>query len=289
MDLTTTVLINILSSLLFALLGAVAYRFTLEPLQRRVNVLSRLLPLSVRGAPIVLCYACISRRSKHNRHMYTVEDGDVAALIAATTLLRDNYSAKRLIVINQFVTEATVSTIKNLLCVGGPGANQITERYIGVTGSPVWFDRTPGSVAVSSDGSVDPSERLMTTFRESGEPAICHGVIIAARIKNAIGQAQNVVICAGYTTLGTYGAVLYLHRLENCRRVPPELRSLRSGNRWAIVLRVCDRAPVNAERASGLPVNPGYIDLSITHALSALSFRAPYDYQYNSSTRELQS
>jgi hypothetical protein len=72
------ILIDLIASVIFTILGAVSYRYLYLPYRRRTNALSRLSPLDFSKDPVYLCYGLVSP-DEPGKH-YTVAQGDLSAI-----------------------------------------------------------------------------------------------------------------------------------------------------------------------------------------------------------------
>jgi hypothetical protein len=131
------IVINLIASIVFAMLGAGSYRYLYLPYRRRTNVLSRLSPLDFTTAPVYLCYGLIPPDDP-SRH-FTVAQGDLSAITLGYRVLGENYGGERVRIQNCMVTEPRLNEVSNLLSISGPRWNSITERYTRTLGSPLRF------------------------------------------------------------------------------------------------------------------------------------------------------
>jgi hypothetical protein len=203
-------MINLIASAIFAVLGAVSYRYAYLPLRRRRNVLSRLSPLDFSKDPVYLCYGLISPSgaSKH----YTVEQGDLSAITLSYQVLVDNYRKERVRLQNCMATEPHLNDVSNLLSISGPRWNSITERYMKRLGSPLQVsDDRRALILREPNGS---EEIFLNKYRSSGDPDVCYGIVLGGVLMRGGDKAQNVLICAGSNSFSTYGCVIALDDLR---------------------------------------------------------------------------
>lgn len=204
------IITNLIASVIFAILGAVSYRYAYLPCRRRANMLSRLSPLDFTKHPVYLCYGLISPdgSSKH----YTVEQGDLSAITLSYQVLVENYGERRVRLQNCMVTEPYLSEVSNLLSISGPRWNSITERYMKRLGSPLQVANDRRAVILR--GPNDSEEIFPNKYRPSGDPDVCYGIILGGVLMRGGDRAQNVLICAGSNSLSTYGCVIALDQLR---------------------------------------------------------------------------
>lgn len=168
------IITNLIASVIFAILGAVSYRYAYLPCKRRMNVLSRLSPLDFSKHPVYLCYGLISpgETSKH----YTVEQGDLSAITLSYQVLAENYTGERVRLQNCMVTEPSLNEVSNLLSISGPRWNNVTERYMKQLGSPLQVSNNRRAVILRRSNA---SEQVFpNTYRSSGDPDVCYGIIL---------------------------------------------------------------------------------------------------------------
>lgn len=267
------IIINLIASVIFAILGAVSYRYAYLPCKRRMNVLSRLSPLDFSKHPVYLCYGLISpgEASKH----YTVEQGDLSAITLSYQVLVENYRGERIRLQNCMITEPYLNEVANLLSISGPRWNSITERYMKRLGSPLQVaDDRRGVILRESNGS---AELFPNTYRSSGDPDICYGIILGGVLMSGGDRAQNVLICAGSNSLSTYGCVIALDHLRYggpFRRMG-QLAELRKSSPWGLIVKVQNLSTASGAVRGQLPFERGQLEVRIERSLVAAKFFEP--------------
>lgn len=267
------IITNLIASVIFAILGAVSYRYAYLPGKRRANVLSRLSPLDFSKHPVYLCYGLISP-GKNSKH-YTVEQGDLSAITLSYQVLVENYRGERVRLQNCMATEPYLDGVSNLLSISGPRWNSITERYMKRLGSPLQVadDRR----AVILRGPHDSEEIFPNTYRSSGDPDVCYGIILGGVLMRGDNKAQNVLICAGSNSLSTYGCAIALDQLR-CggpfRRMG-QLAELRKKYPWGLIVKVQNLSTASVEVRSQLPFERGQLEVRIERSIVAAEFFEP--------------
>lgn len=269
------IVINVIASIIFAILGAVSYRYLYLPYRRRSNALSRLSPLDFSKAPVYLCYGLVSPSASSVN--YKVVQGDLSAITLGYQILVENYGGERVRIQNAVVTEPHLSEVANLLTISGPRWNGITERYMGRLGSPLQFaDDRKALILHERDGL---QKVFINAYRPSGDSEVCYGIILSGVMRRRGDRAQNVVICAGSNSFSTYGCVIILDDLRHSRslRRMEQLAELRNEPRWGLIVRV-QNLSTSAEARGRLPFERGQLEARVERSLVAADFLQPYVY-----------
>jgi hypothetical protein len=236
---------NLIAALIFVVLGAGSYRYLYLPYKRRLNALSRLSPLDFSKDPVYLCHGLIAPVKPNNQ--FTVAQGDLSAITLGYNILVDNYGGERARTKNCMTIGSDLDEVFNLLSISGPRWNSITGRYLTMLDCPLSFsdDRT-AVVAREPDGTLDV---FHNTYRSSGDPETCYGIVVGAAITRHGDRAQNVLICAGSNSFTTYGSVIILDELRHSRslRRIRHLTELKNQPCWAMIVKVQNLSPENAE------------------------------------------
>jgi hypothetical protein len=276
------ILIDLIASIIFTILGAVSYGYLYLPYRRRTNALSRLSPLDFSKDPVYLCYGLVppGERDKHYRDKhYTVAQGDLSAITLGYQILTENYGGGRLRIQNCVATEPHLNEVSNLLTISGPRWNSITERYMGRLGSPLRFADDRKSLILRERGG--SREIFTNTYRPSGYPEVCYGIILGGVMRRGGDRAQNVVICAGSDSFSTYGCVIILDDLRHSRslRRIGRLAELRNEPRWGLLVRVQNLSTASAEPRGRLPFERAQLEVRVERSLVAAEFAEPYVYR----------
>jgi hypothetical protein len=261
---------------MFTILGAVSYRCIYLPYRRRTNALSRLSPLDFSNDPLYLCYGLVFPGEPHKH--YTVAQGDLSAITLGYQILTENYGGERVRIQNCVATEPHLSEVSNLMTISGPRWNSITERYLGRLGSPLQFTDDRKALILHKRG--ESREFFTNTYRPSGDPEVCYGMILGGIMGRGGDKTQNVIICAGSDSFSTYGCVITLDDLRHSRslRRAGSLTELRNEPRWGLIVRVQNLSTVSAEPRGRLPFERGQLDARVERSLVAVEFTEPYVY-----------
>lgn len=276
MELTSSVMVNLLSSLLWLAIGALIYRFVVVPLQRSRTALSRLLRFQP-GKRITICYGIIPPNA--GSIYYTVAEGDLAAINHVHGTLAAYFGNERIRTMNFHAVQGSLSSLSNVVSVSGPRWNHVTELLIGRLGSPISFNQTEGLIIAGRDGT---KTEYRTVRRPDGDEETCYGFVCVGDVDTPTGERQRVAICAGLNTLSTYGAVVFLAALGNMYslRRYPALSPRRVGRRWAAVLRVENLSNPRTSDPSRNPLEPHAISIDVVAVLGEQSFHDPFAYRY---------
>ena len=261
---------NLIAALIFAILGAGSYRYLYLPYKRRTNALSRLSPLDFSKDPVYLCHGLIAPAKPSNQ--FTVAQGDLSAITLGYKILVDNYGGERARIKNCMTLGSDLDEVSNLLSISGPRWNSITDRYMTTLGCPLSFsDDRKAVIAHEPDGT---REIFRNTYRSSGDPEICYGIVVGAAITRHGDRAQNVLICAGSNSFTTYGSVIILDELRHGRSLQRirHLTELKNQPRWAMIVRVQNLSPDNAEPRGQLPFERGQLEVRIERSFVTAEF-----------------
>jgi hypothetical protein len=173
-------------------------------------------------------------------------------------------------------TEPHLDEVSNLLSISGPRWNSVTERYMKTLGSPLRFSNDRKAlIFCESDGS---REIFLNTYRSSGDPEVCYGIVLGGVVMRWGDRVQNVLICAGSNSFSTYGCVIILDKLRYGRslRRMKLLAKLRNQPRWGVIVRVQNLSPETAEPRGPLPFERGHLEVRVERGLVAAEFSEPY-------------
>jgi len=211
-------------------------------------------------------------RKSASKEYATFEYGD----IAATLLVYDRVKSVRGLKVTHTVGANSASTPKgNVISIGGPKWNKVTEKFIGAIGSPLYF--RPGCVGVIERRKLHNHENCHAPSietRSPGRQTICdYGVILCARSGYLDSGIPCALVLAGYST---YGVLIAAEYLVSCS--PTDIRKLKkrlSGDRrfGFLIKGTAEVAP------------HGQV-VSITHKelvadIPEREFLEPYEYQYD--------
>ena len=209
----------------------------------------------------------------------SIEQGDVLALLKAHELASTFWSPERIRIQDSNALLPDLLARRNVLSISGPKWNKVTEHYLGTLGCPVHFISNPRALACHAPGRELPA-LYETQGRRGAIAQVCHGLIVSGSVEAAGGERQNVVLCAGRTTLCTNACLLYLARLS---RSPGLLDELRCGgaiasSRWAVIVRV-ENVGVQ-EGGLESPLLERHVRLKAVRIVSEAEFIPPYAEAY---------
>lgn len=276
MEITSSIGVNLLSSLLWLVVGAAIYRLVITPLQQRRTVLSRLLRFrSSEG--VTICYGIIPPH--RGSVYYTVAEGDLAAINHAYSALAASFGYNRVRAVSHQTAHGNLSGLPNVVSVSGPKWNRVTEILLGRLGSPVTFNQTE-ELVIQRPG--EPEKRFSTIRRPNGEEQTCYGLVCGGSIETSTGERRRVVICAGLNTISTYGAVVFLAKLGKLYslRHYRDLSPRKVGNRWAIILQVENLSNPKARAFLRAPLDPNSIATSVVTIIGEKHFHDPFVYHF---------
>jgi hypothetical protein len=199
----------------------------------------------------------------------------LGAITLGYQILADNYGGERIRIQNCVTTEPHLNEVSNLLTISGPRWNSITGRYMGRLGSPLRFADDRKAVILHKPG--DSQKNFSNTYRTSGDPEVCYGIVIGGIVKRG-GRAQKVLICAGSNSFSTYGCAIILDELRRSRslRRMGKLAELRSQSRWGMIVRVQNLSPTSAAPRGILPFERSQLEVEVERTLVAAEFSDPF-------------
>ena len=156
-------------------------------------------------AEIILTGGEIPAAIPHSKGAYSVQAGDVAALLEAYANLvglRDQASIS--VAPSSEVHGAKLGC--NIVSIGGPRWNVITRNLLELLKPPWRFSSSPDDFGTPRSALVEygPEQRKLTARTEEGEVLEAHGTIISA--PNPHNPRTRVTVLAGLSTLGVLAA-----------------------------------------------------------------------------------
>lgn len=267
------IVLNIVAAAIYALLGALAYRFALRPWKRRRSTFARATPFDP-SLPTVVTYGMRTPRSANE--YYALEEGDLAAICWATSKLTELCGSHAVTISACHALKPPDESVYNLLAIGGPRWNTVTARMLGSLGSPVTFAGVEALVVDTATGV----HEYHADINHDGEVIGCYGAIVAGPVRPGTGTQHNVVVCGGLNNLGTLGAVVYLMSLIDGKPASVPLRKL-SRRPWAIILRVDGSPSSEAPRGTRPPLDPHSLDVRVVRVVTHDAFCIPYRCDWN--------
>lgn len=246
MDPAENIVINLVSSLIWAIIGAVAYTLFRATLRRRATAFSRMSGICHASKKIHLVYGLVDLR-RDGTH-YSIDEGDVCALCLALSFMETKFGPHKIFAINSQAALTNLGSYTDIVAISGPVWNDISGHFINAVKSLARFAETVNASGETVDAlevQLASGAAVFTTAYEDGVPRECYAMVVAGAAKSgrADGVAQNVVVAAGISALGTYGAVCWLGTL--IKSAPRKLsKQMRRRNRTKVtILRVVDTSP----------------------------------------------
>lgn len=260
------------------------YHVHIRPrLDKRRRGLRALVPFDLRkNAPIVVTYGAVADPQRAGR--YSVEDGDVTALMRANQIAAWIASHERVLLKPAQSLIASLELHRNVFSISGPKWNPAAHRLIGALGSPIDFAGDERALVVLTREQEDEgvAAESYKTDREPGSLATtCHGLIVAGeREIPDQDQRQRVMIATGRTTLSTHAALLFLSLLASSKERQRSLRDngIEPGSPWAVLLRV-DREVYDIDLGER-PLDEADVKITVLRSFTARDFRQPFRSAY---------
>ena len=273
------IIINLISAPLI-FFGGILFNKTLgQRIRRHMNTLRNLMHFRLKGEDkILVTFGYVIPEASTN---YVIEQGDVTALLSAKDLIISFCPEQQLELRDSISVKDNFASQRNIFSLSGPKWNKVSEHYLGQLGSPATFCRNPKGVMVNTSRMSEPI--IYKTVRKDHELAqTCYGLIVSGRLNHDTKEEQNIVICAGKTTLSTNGSLLFLRQLSRKSDAYQELRKrgiLKSLNKWGLLLKV-DRQFASS-RGIIRPLQPNDVNIQIVNVFLEEDFVPPYEYDYS--------
>ena len=271
------VLSSVIANFVFFFLG-IFFKTYIYPIYKKyTNPLRNILPFGSNPSKIDVAYGLI--QPSYSKQIFTVEEGDMLIIQGINNILSTIYSKKSIRINSYLAIEHNLEAVQNIVTLSGPKWNRITEHFIGQLGSPVRFGK-----AYDLDGLVivDDKNQIIDSFESKRTPSTlaqkCYGFIIAGKVRRSDGLFQNVLICAGNSTLSSYGTILLLRNLLNDRKESKKIKKSLSAKKipWGIIIEVSNSQIAEKH----FPLDPSYVKLKPIKFLIESDFLPMFDYKY---------
>ena len=270
---------NAVYSITYLILTLVVIKAFHSYKKRRVTGLSQFAFLRSGLNSIRIVYGLISENDRPS--LRSLEEGDVAALSAMLSLLEEKFDRRHVGTINASAATRLIADNDAIVSISGPFWNPVTRLLLGRLGSPVWFSRSRECVEAQSSKQIEAATAYRTEFRNQ-VPRVCYAVVCVGKIDSVEAARPTIaVVAAGSSSLGTYGAVIWLRRLANVRRALKEVPNFyRTSSCNAVLLRVSDNSPEGFTAYASAVDNPDYLDISVLTYFRESDFWSSYEYVY---------
>lgn len=261
MEVGSSVAINILSTALWVICGALLVKCLSAYEARRETAFNRFAQMSRRARLVHLTYGLVE--IKEGAARYSVQEGDLSAICSALSLLQDSFGAKKVFVLSPNAALSQFGAVENLVSVSGPVWNVITRRLLEENPVLVSFQTIDGDdVLVDKSGG---ATKCYKAVRESGIVRECYAIVYrGSRETSADGKKRHFVVAAGITALGTFGAVTWLRKCSTQRlRQNPFVWRLENDEHALLLLKVRDPSPEGFQAYSAGPESPGFLTIEI--------------------------
>jgi hypothetical protein len=181
---------------------------------KRKDILWDFLGLN-RGEETWVCYGNVQKENLLNttnvnsRSYTTFEYGDIASVLLMFDRLKSTYAAK---VKHSVGVDFDIVSQGNVVSIGGPKWNKVTEKLLGKIGSPLYFNRN--AIGVIEKRRTHQNENIYS-------PEICqqtddslkvrdYGFIICSRACYLDHRIPCAIVIAGFSTAGVLIATQFL-------------------------------------------------------------------------------
>lgn len=226
------ILLNIISSILWVLLGVISYKVT-NFIKTRRNFFCRFFfnSLSPRNN-ILLINASISKIISR-RKIHFLEEGDAKALNEVYGFTSEFRKKDKIKILKHSDAISEIESISNFITISGPIYNSVTEQYLKKIQCPFIFNREKKSIDFNNNS-------FTTTYHEDKTIDVCHGIIILGTTTTLKGNKQRFMILAGNSSISTYTSTLILQRIAVDKEFRKSIKnSIKKCNEnWGILFKV---------------------------------------------------
>lgn len=246
MEIIIGFILGIFASIIANIIGFFTGNQIFSYFKTRTHSLRSILPFDLsKNKHIVLTYGSIPPKNTLSTH--TVEQGDLIALLKAHDIVQLIGKEKSLLVHDALSISSSYELHTNIFSISGPKFNRVTRILLGRIGAPITFVKSPAKGINVKTSKMKQKVFFKCVRDETKLPKICFGVILAGEVENNDGSKQEVLICAGSSTLSTNGCLLYLSQLSKSKiKVKQEKRKgLFKQKKWGLLLRIENRKSVD--------------------------------------------
>lgn len=270
MGVGSSVGVNLLSALIWLIIGAIALQLFKFFLARKGTAFSKLSGITRASSAIHLVYGLVDSRG--NGTHYSVDEGDVCALCLGLSFLETKYDPKKVFAINSQAARTNLGGYTDIVSISGPIWNDISAHYLSTLDLPAVFsertleDESAIDTLVVKNGS---QETILETSYTDGVPRECYGIVVAGPVSTGRSdqKKQNIVVAAGISALGTYGAVCWLKSLSDSStsKLPKNFRD--ASKVKVAILAIRDNSPKGFRAYAADNSNPGFLSFEVIHEL----------------------
>lgn len=261
-----SILINVISAGIWLMLGISTVKIYNLVKLRSKTPFSTFTNFDFRIKKIFLVYGLVETQSQGLR--YSVEEGDVSALCASLSLLENRFGVKKVEVINCHASLPQFGSFENIFSISGPVWNPVTKGLIERLAIPIveFANKNGEDVLLLKKGQ---KEICYKTISKDGVAREDFAIIIRGQLESTEGDFfQNIVVASGISSLGTFGAVMWLRRLANGGLNNEEYKKIRmAGNKILVILKVVDSSPKGFRAYTANCANPGFLSLSVAEII----------------------
>lgn len=267
---TDSIFINIVSAILWALIGVIAFRVygvIKKRLSTPFNHLTKFYPGLSR---VHLIYGLIDLDEIRNKSF--IEEGDVSALCAGLLLLENVFGTKKVEVINYKAALLHFGSYENVLCISGPVWNPISKVILEKLDAPVKFE-TEDSEDVLVFSTKNDNKRFKTKIVDGIERED-YGILVSGKLNTIENdKGQNATVFAGISSLATFGAMIWLKSISN-GNISKEQTKIFKKNKGTvlILLKVQDKSPNGFKAYTANQNNPGFLNVEIETIMTDKEF-----------------
>ncbi len=246
MEIILGFILGIVASVIANIIGFYTGNRIYSYFKARTHELRSILPFDLsKNKHIVLAYGSIPPVNTLSTH--TVEQGDLMALLKAHDIAQLIGKEKSLLVHDSLSISSSYELHTNIFTISGPKWNPVTRILLGRIGAPITFTKSPSKGINVKTTKMKHKEFYNCVKDNTKLPKVCYGVILAGEVENNDGTKQEVLICAGASTLSTNSCLLYLSQLSKSKIKVKQAQSkgLFKQKKWGLLLQIENRKSVD--------------------------------------------
>jgi len=274
-----TIIPTLLASFIMFAVGYFYRNNVAEVISKQRRAFLQIMPFTIgRDSKITITYGCVAPEGSSDA--FLLQQGDFSAIIKAREIINNVFAISKQEFITSIDLSAQLLNYENILSISGPKWNAVTAKIMGELGCPVEFVSGKQMVKVTNKTTQKSVE--YETKKKAGELATeCYGIILSGSIDRPGHVKQNVLICAGRTTLSTYSTVSYLNYLRCSKKEVSKLmkKGIKGDDKWCLLIRA--KREQHTDENKNVPLHDTDIVFDIVQVFHQDDFLNPYTITYN--------
>ena len=223
LNLLQEIVINIIGSLAFLVIGLLVTWAVQRFRTRKVREIWS--PFINNDAWVIMGSSRPGKQNGKWRHSYRVSLSDIDTIIEIEKLF---WKVKKGIIISPSAQLPRELLSTNLIVLGGPISNELTQRVFSMVDLQCQFDIERQLIKVSQSGD----EYMPVISEDNRQVLIDYGIII--KLSNPFNTENKMMILAGCHGFGTYSAIL----AATSPRLANEILNKVGGENFVVILKI---------------------------------------------------